>query len=217
MIKNICFHGIGVCTREREEGESRYWVRETHFLRMLDEIATHANVRLSFDDGNISDAAVALPAMEDRGLTGTFFALAGRLDDPASLSPGDLRILRTAGMQVGNHGWSHISWRGMSDEVAARELVEARAALGEASRGPVDEAALPLGQYDRRVINQLKLSGYAGVYSSDRFPARPNSWFQARYSVTAEDTRESIRALILRRPGLSDAQSVLKSAIKRWR
>jgi len=217
VIKNICFHGIGVCTREREEGESRYWVRETHFLRMLDEIATHANVRLSFDDGNISDAAVALPAMEDRGLTGTFFALAGRLDDPASLSPGDLRILRTAGMQVGNHGWSHISWRGMSDEVAARELVEARAALGEASRGPVDEAALPLGQYDRRVINQLKLSGYAGVYSSDRFPARPNSWFQARYSVTAEDTRESIRALILRRPGLSDAQSVLKSAIKRWR
>ena len=217
MIKNICFHGIGVCTREREEGESRYWVRETHFLRMLDEIATHTNVRLSFDDGNISDAAVALPAMEDRGLTGTFFALAGRLDDPASLSPGDLRIMRTAGMQVGNHGWSHISWRGMSDEVAARELVEARAALGEASRGPVDEAALPLGQYDRRVINQLKLSGYAGVYSSDRFPARPNSWFQARYSVTAEDTRESIRALILRRPGLSDAQSVLKSAIKRWR
>ncbi|GAA3203897.1 polysaccharide deacetylase family protein [Microbacterium terregens] len=217
MIKNICFHGIGVCTREREEGESQYWVRETHFLRMLDEIATHTNVRLSFDDGNISDAAVALPAMEDRGLTGTFFALAGRLDDPASLSPGDLRILRTAGMQVGNHGWSHISWRGMSDEVAARELVEARAALGEASRGPVDEAALPLGQYDRRVINQLKLSGYAGVYSSDRFPARPNSWFQARYSVTAEDTRESIRALILRRPGLSDAQSVLKSAIKRWR
>jgi peptidoglycan/xylan/chitin deacetylase (PgdA/CDA1 family) len=217
VIKNICFHGIGVCTREREEGESRYWVRETHFLRMLDEIATHANVRLSFDDGNISDAAVALPAMEDRGLTGTFFALAGRLDDPASLSPGDLRILRTAGMQVGNHGWSHISWRGMSDEVAARELVEARAALGEASRGPVDEAALPLGKYDRRVINQLKLSGYAGVYSSDRFPARPNSWFQARYSVTAEDTRESIRALILRRPGLSDAQSVLKSAIKRWR
>ncbi|MCR2764187.1 polysaccharide deacetylase family protein [Microbacterium sp. zg.B48] len=217
MITNICFHGVGVCTREREEGEARYWVRETHFLRMLDEIATHPNVGISFDDGNISDAAVALPAMEDRGLTGTFFALAGRLEDPASLSPGDLRLLRTAGMQIGSHGWSHISWRRMSDQVAARELVDARAELADASRGPVDEAALPLGQYDRGVINRLQLSGYARVYSSDRFPARPNSWFQARYSVTAEDTRESMRELILRRPGLTAAGQLLKSAIKRVR
>ena len=217
MITNICFHGIGVCTREREEGESRYWVRESHFHRMLDEIATHPNVRLSFDDGNVSDAAVALPAMEDRGLTGTFFALAGRLEDPASLSPADLRLLRDAGMRIGNHGWSHIPWRGMSDEVATRELIEARVVLGVASGGPVDEAALPLGRYDRGVLRRLRAGNYTAVFTSDRFPARRESGFQARYSVTSEDTRESIRDLILRRPGIRDARNVLKSTVKRVR
>jgi len=217
VITNLCFHGIGVCTREREEGEARYWVRETHFLRMLDEIATHPDVRLSFDDGNVSDAAIALPAMEDRGLTGTFFALAGRLDDPASLTAADLGLLRDAGMGIGNHGWSHIPWRGMSDEVATRELVEARVVLGAASGGPVDEAALPLGRYDRGLLRRLRAGNYSAVYTSDRFPARPESWFQARYSVTAEDTRESIRDLILHRPGLGDARNVLKSAVKRAR
>lgn len=217
MIVNICFHGVGVCVREREEGESRYWVRETHFLRMLDEIATHSDVRVSFDDGNVSDAAVALPAMQDRGLSGTFFALAGRLDDPSSLSASDLQLLRSSGMKIGNHGWSHISWRGMTDGVAHRELVEARTVLAEASAGAVDEAALPLGRYDRKLLNRLKRSDYAAVYSSDRFRARPGSWFQARYSVTADDTRESIRELILRRRGLTDARNVLASSVKRVR
>ena len=217
MIVNICFHGVGTCAREREPGESRYWVREAHFLRILDEIALHPEVRLSFDDGNVSDAAVALPALQERGLTGTFFALAGRLDDRASLNPLDLQLLRGSGMSIGTHGWSHIPWRGMPDEVAHHELVEARAVLTEASGGPVHQAALPLGRYDRQVITRLKEHDYAAVYSSDRFRANPDSWLQARYSVTAEDTRESIRQAILRRPGLHDAWAVLASTVKRIR
>jgi peptidoglycan/xylan/chitin deacetylase (PgdA/CDA1 family) len=217
VITNLCFHGVGVCTREREAGEAHYWVRESHFFRMLDEIVSHENVRLSFDDGNVSDAAIALPALEDRGLSGTFFALAGRLDDAASLSPADLRLLTAAGMRVGTHGWSHISWCAMSDDVAARELVEARAVLAEASRSEVDEAAVPLGRYDRGVIRRLKLCEYTTVYTSDRFRARPGAWLQSRYSVTADDTRESIRARILRRPGMREARGVLASMVKRTR
>ncbi|WP_438354493.1 polysaccharide deacetylase family protein [Microbacterium sp. CJ88] len=217
MTINICFHGVGVCAREREEGEAHYWVREPHFFRILDEIAEHDDVRLSFDDGNVSDAAIALPAMQDRGLTGTFFALAGRLDDPASLTPADLQMLRGAGMGIGTHGWSHIPWRGMDEETAHRELVEARAVLAEASGGAIDAAALPLGRYDRELVQRLKRAGYARVYSSDRFPARSGSWFQARYSVTETDTRESIRDIITHRPLLQDSRNAVKSAIKRVR
>lgn len=217
MIVNICFHGVGTCTQEREPGESKYWVRQAHFLRILDEVALHPEVRLSFDDGNVSDAAVALPAMQERGLTGTFFALAGRLDDRASLNPADLQLLRSSGMSIGTHGWSHIPWRGMTDEIAHRELVEARAVLAEASGGPVHEAALPLGRYDRQLITRLKEHNYAAVYSSDRFRANPDSWLQARYRVRADDARESIREVILRRPGLNDARNVLASAVKRIR
>lgn len=217
MITNICFHGIGVCRQEREDGEARYWVSESDFLRMLDDIAGLPNVRLSFDDGNISDALIAFPAMRERGLTGTFFALAGRLDDSASLSPADLCDLRSGGMQIGNHGWSHIPWRGMTDAIAERELGEARSALAEASRGEVDEAAMPLGRYDRRLFGQLKRHHYRTVYSSDRFPARGDSWFQARHSVTFADTPESVRNVITCRPGASDVRNVLASVVKRLR
>lgn len=217
MTINICFHGIGTCTQEREPGEARYWVREAHFLRILDEIALHDDVRLSFDDGNVSDAAIALPAMQERGLVGDFFALAGRLDDPASLTPGDLRALRGAGMTIGSHGWAHIPWRGMSEDVAHRELVEARRALTEASGGPVNDAAMPLGRYDRVLLRRLKRAEYAAVFSSDRYPARADAWFQARYSVTAADTRESVRDILTRRNRLQDARNALKSAIKRAR
>jgi peptidoglycan/xylan/chitin deacetylase (PgdA/CDA1 family) len=214
---NICFHGIGTCAREREEGEARYWAREAHFFRMLDEIAAHGNVRVSFDDGNVSDAAIALPALQDRGMTASFFALAGRLDDSASLTAADLQMLRGAGMTIGTHGWSHVPWRGLSDADAHRELFEARVVLAEASGGTIDQAALPLGRYDRELVERLKGADYARVYTSDRFPARSGAWFQARYSVTAEDTRESIRDIITRRPMLQDTRNAVKSAIKRVR
>jgi peptidoglycan/xylan/chitin deacetylase (PgdA/CDA1 family) len=217
VTANICFHGIGMCTREREPGEAQFWVRETHFLRMLDEIAEHPGVRVSFDDGNVSDAAIALPALQDRGLTASFFALAGRLDDPASLTPTDLQLLRGAGMTIGTHGWSHISWRGLSDTAARQELFEARIVLSEASAGRVDEAALPLGGYDRGLVKRLKGAEYATVYSSDRYAGGARSWLRGRYEVTAEDSRESLRAMLTRRRTLTDVGSAVATGLRRVR
>ncbi|TDD70943.1 polysaccharide deacetylase family protein [Jiangella aurantiaca] len=217
MIIHLCFHGIGSCEREREPGEARYWVTEPTFYRLLDEVAAHPHVRLSFDDGNASDASVALPALLGRGLRATFFALAGRLDDPVSLGAADLEELRAAGMAIGSHGWAHVPWRGLSAVDARRELVDARVALAEASRGPITEAALPLGRYDRRLLRRLRSTGYDAVFTSDRFPARPGSWLQARYSVTAADTVDSVRSVITHRPGLHDARNAVVSTIKRWR
>ncbi|WP_198663862.1 polysaccharide deacetylase family protein [Jiangella endophytica] len=217
MIINLCFHGIGSCEREREPGEARYWMAEPMFQRVLDEVTKHSHVRLSFDDGNASDVEVALPSLKERGLQATFFALAGRLEDPVSLSAADLVELRGAGMAIGTHGWAHVPWRGLSAAEAGRELVEARAALTAASDGPISEAALPLGRYDRRLLGRLRRAGYTVVYTSDKFPARSASWLQARYSVTASDTVETVRSVITHRPGLRDARNAAVSTIKRWR
>lgn len=217
MITHICFHGIGTCTKEREPGEARYWMAEETFFRVLDAVVDEPNVRLSFDDGNRSDVDVALPALEDRGMDATFFALAGRLDDAASLSATDLKDLRARGMRIGNHGWSHAPWRRLSDDDAQRELVDARRALEEAAEVRITEAAFPLGRYDRRLLAQLRPLNYTTVYSSDRFPARRSAWLQARYSVTSEDTAESVRAIVLRPPGLHEARNLLASGVKRVR
>ncbi len=217
MIVNVCFHGIGECKREREPGEGRYWVTQDVFRGVLDGVTGREDVGLSFDDGNRSDVDVALPALRERGLRATFFALAGRLDDPASLSAGDLRSLGAAGMAIGSHGWAHVPWQGLDPSQARREFIDARTVLEDAAGARITEAAMPLGRYDRRALRGLRSAGYDTVYSSDRFPARPGSWLQARYSVTSDDTVETILAAVGRRPGLADARSLAKSLIKRIR
>lgn len=192
-VINICFHGIGTPQRELEPGEDPYWVTQHAFLRILDEIATWPSVAISFDDGNASDVQIALPALAERGMAATFFALAGRLDSPGSLSTADLRELVRQGMGVGTHGMAHRPWRRMTAVAREAELVQARRQLSEAAGADVTEAACPLGRYDRELLNDLRRLRYQRVYTSDRNPARAGAWLQPRFSVRRGDTPESVR------------------------
>ncbi len=217
-VVNLCFHGIGTPRRVLEDGEARYWVTEDSFHRVLDEVAGRDDVRLSFDDGNLSDAEIGLPALADRGLTATFFVLAGRLHDAGSLGPDHLRALSAAGMIVGSHGWAHRPWRGLSDDDRHRELVAAKQRLEEAAGTPVEQAALPLGRYDRTVLGALRRTGYRTVFSSDRGWARPGAWLQPRFSLRAEDTVESLRTEVLARPSApSRAKADVRTLVKSLR
>ncbi|MEO8906538.1 MAG: polysaccharide deacetylase family protein [Microbacteriaceae bacterium] len=215
---NVCFHGIGTPGRQLEVGEEHYWISPRLYDEILDEVGGHPEVHLSFDDGNRSDVDVALEGLLSRGMTATFFALAGRLDNPGSLNADDLRALRQHGMTIGTHGMRHRPWRGMDEQTQRLELVEAREILAEASDGPVDEAALPLGRYDRKVLGALRSQGYQAVYTSDRRPARRGAWIQPRYSVRAGDTIEAVRSTVLRPPSiLRRAKAEAVGVIKRLR
>jgi peptidoglycan/xylan/chitin deacetylase (PgdA/CDA1 family) len=200
---NVCFHGVGTPRRALEPDEDTYWVPTDTFLSMLDEIAGWPSVHLSFDDGNASDVEIALPALVERGLRAEFFVLAGRLDQPGSLDPDDIRQLHEAGMSIGNHGLRHRPWRGMDHTALTAELVEARQVLAEIVGRPVDRAACPLGRYDRTVLTYLRRLGYERVYTSDRRPARTGAWLQPRYSVRSHHTSWSLREEALAGPGLA--------------
>lgn len=215
---NVCFHGIGTPGRQLEVGEERYWIPSRLYDEILDEVDGQPDVHLSFDDGNRSDVDIALDGLLSRGMTATFFALAGRLDDPGSLNADDLRVLRQHGMTIGTHGMHHRPWRGMDGQTQRLELVQAREILAEASDGPVDEAALPLGRYDREVLGALRAQRYRAVYTSDRRPARLGAWIQPRYSVRAGDTIETVRSSVLAPPSvLRRAQAEMVGVIKRLR
>lgn len=196
-LVNLCFHGIGAPGRELEPGEATYWIGTDLFESVLDEVAGRPDVVLSFDDGNASDVELGLPRLQERGLRATFFVLAGRLDLAGSLGREDVVRLRDAGMTVGTHGMDHHSWRHLDEQARRRELEEARTAIAEVVGRPVDEAALPLGQYDRTTLRALRRAGYRRVHTSDRRPARPGAWLQPRYSIRGEDTLESLRREVL--------------------
>ncbi|GAA1969436.1 polysaccharide deacetylase family protein [Nocardioides panacihumi] len=200
MLYNLCFHGIGTPERPLEPGEADYWITPRTYADVLDLVVGRDDVRLSFDDGNRSDVAIGLPGLLERGLSAEFFVLAGRIDEPGSLSAADMRALAAAGMRIGSHGWDHVSWRDATDAGLEDELVAARRAIGEVVDRPVDTAACPLGLYDRRVLGALRRLGYTRVMTSDRAVARPDAWMQPRFSLRAGDDAAYV-AELLRPPG----------------
>jgi peptidoglycan/xylan/chitin deacetylase (PgdA/CDA1 family) len=199
---NLCFHGIGTPRRELEPGEDVYWIKVDLFLSILDDASTWPSVQLSFDDGNVSDFEIGLPALTERGLRADFFVLSDRLDRGGSLESGQVRELSERGMTIGSHGAAHRPWPGMDAATQEMEFVLARERLADVAAAPVDMAACPLGRYDRRVLWHLRRLGYQRVFTSDRRPAFTSAWLQPRYSVRHIDTPESLRAEIM--PGLAE-------------
>jgi peptidoglycan/xylan/chitin deacetylase (PgdA/CDA1 family) len=192
----LCFHGIGRRRRELEPEEEGYWISCDRFLAILDEVADWPALDISFDDGNRSDVEIALPALQTRGLSGTFYALAGRLDAPGSLRAEDLRTLVTAGMEIGTHGWNHVPWTALPGPALRQEISEARSCLAEVVDRPITKAALPLGRYNRRVLRSLYEEGYGLVSTSDRALARTGAWLSPRFSVRSTDTPEAVRHMV---------------------
>jgi peptidoglycan/xylan/chitin deacetylase (PgdA/CDA1 family) len=217
-VINLTFHGIGTPARSLELGEDKYWIGRDPFLAILDELHGRANVRLTFDDGNSSDVDVALPALADRDMEAAFFIVAGRLGTPGSVDIDGVRALMAHDMTIGTHGMAHRPWRGLSADDLRVELIDAREVISDACGASVDAAALPLGQYDRRVLAALRESGYRVVYSSDGRRARVGAWFQPRYTVRAGDTPGSIRRSVLEsRPARERLRTELIGVAKRWR
>ena len=153
------------------------------FERVLDAVAERSDVRITFDDGNMSDVEVALPRLVERGLTAEFFLLAGMLGDRGRVDHVGVRVLLDAGMAIGSHGWSHRDWRRVDNAQAQEELDVAHRVLGELTGRPVSHVAIPFGSYNRHVLRRLRAAGVTRAYTSDGGRARPDAWLQARTSL----------------------------------
>jgi peptidoglycan/xylan/chitin deacetylase (PgdA/CDA1 family) len=217
-VINILFHGVGTPQRELEPDEEHYWVSEDRFRRILDELAAISGVRISFDDSNLSDAEIALPALLERGLRADFFVLAGRLGTKGSLDEDAVRELAGQGMHIGSHGMLHRLWPELNPRTRHDELVTAREQISAIVGTDIDTAACPLGRYNRRVLTDLRRLGYRRVFTSDRRPARHNAWLQPRYSVLRTDTASTVRDIVLNRPSLPHrVRAMAVGLVKRWR
>jgi peptidoglycan/xylan/chitin deacetylase (PgdA/CDA1 family) len=218
VVYGICFHGIGRPQRELEPGEHRYWITADAFHRVLDMIAARSDVRISFDDGNASDVEIGLGALLERGLVGSFFVVAGRIGSRGSLDTEGLRELSRHGMTIGTHGMDHRPWRRLPPGDRERELIEARERIAGAVGRAIDQAALPMGRYDRRLLADLKRLGYTAVHTSERMAGTEGAWLQPRFSILADDTVESVeRSALADGPRSRKAWLVAKSRLKRLR
>jgi peptidoglycan/xylan/chitin deacetylase (PgdA/CDA1 family) len=219
LVTNLCFHGIGTPERVLEPGEELYWVKAAQFEEFLEVASRYPSLRISFDDGNASDAALALPALRRHKLKAAFFVLSGRLDKPGSLTTAEVRSLSRAGMTVGSHGIWHRSWRFTTNQELHEELADAAAIIADAAGCPVHQVAFPFGAYDRRVLNAVRRHGFTRAYTINGGPAKSDAWLQSRYLVRSDDTPADIerRAHSPHGTPLAAAVRVSKSLVKRWR
>jgi peptidoglycan/xylan/chitin deacetylase (PgdA/CDA1 family) len=198
------FHGIGTPGRALEPGEARFWIDRDIYCAILDLIAGEGpKVQVTFDDGNRSDIEIGAPELEARGLSATFFVLAGRLDTPGSLAPADLRALVAAGHRIGTHGFDHVDWRRLHGASAAREFDTARTVLAAAAGCPVGEASVPFGAYDRRVLRALRARGMSAVHTSDRGVVYGAPFIRPRNCIRADTDLASVRAILAGREGVA--------------
>lgn len=214
---NFAFHGIGEPTRGLEPSEAAVWISVDRFETILDQVKDRKDVTLTFDDGNISDIKYGLPALLSRGLSATFFLVAGRLGQATFLAEQDVKDLVSAGMEVGCHGMRHHSWRTLTDEELREELLVARSALEQAAGCPITTAACPFGAYDRRVLGALRAYGYKHVFTSDDGRAGPGEWLQPRNTITARTSENTVNYVLAQEKLIPRTIRSAKLVVKRWR
>ena len=196
------FHGIGTPRPGIPLDEYAVWMSRENFVQILDrtaELRTTGQappIAITFDDGNHSDVAIALPELCKRHLAATFFLCSGRLDAPGYLGRDGIRDLLGAGMKIGSHGMHHRDWRKLDHAALADEITTARKHLEDASGAPVTTAAVPFGSYDRRVLAKLRTEAFTCVYTSDRGLARSGAWLKPRNTLGASATQEDIAPLL---------------------
>jgi peptidoglycan/xylan/chitin deacetylase (PgdA/CDA1 family) len=201
-----------------EPNEDKTWVTVEQFEQVLDAAAGRPDVRITFDDGNLSDVEIALPRLVERGLTADFFVLAGLLGQPGRLDRSDVRELQRSGMRIGSHGWAHRDWRRLTDAQALEEIVQANKVLAELTGGPITEVAIPFGSYDRHVLRRLRLAGVQRVYTSDGGRADTGSWLQARNSLRHDIQARWAREVLTGQPSLPlRARRTAARVVKRLR
>jgi peptidoglycan/xylan/chitin deacetylase (PgdA/CDA1 family) len=215
------FHGIGEVPGWVTGEEVDYWCARDRFERILDDIVSlrETPILLTFDDGNLSDATIALPAMAARGLKAGFFIVADRIGRRGYLDVAAIKDLLAAGMHIGSHGWSHVDWRKTSDATLAREVHAAREKLADLIGIAIDTVAVPFGSYDRRVLRELRAGRFATVYTSDGGPARLDRWIVPREVFRASwNDPVTLRDLAFDRTTFRmRARRALARVYKRWR
>jgi peptidoglycan/xylan/chitin deacetylase (PgdA/CDA1 family) len=203
----ICLHGIGTAHDGIPAEEAFYWVTRQAFTTLLDKIVerlgtTEIPVVITFDDGNASDALVALPELTKRGLKAKFFICAGRIGATHYLDRVAITELIAAGMEIGTHGKDHRNWRWLDETTLNAELGEARRCIEDVCGMAVTKAAIPFGAHDRRVLKNLRREPLACVYTSDRGVARADAWMKSRDTMDRNWSEPEIMKVLAAEPSL---------------
>jgi peptidoglycan/xylan/chitin deacetylase (PgdA/CDA1 family) len=185
----LMYHGLHVDAQSHGRYEPVYSVRPTEFAAHLDWLVEHGyrsvrlrdltvattnekNVVISFDDGDVSNAQVALPLLRERGMVAEFFVTSDFVGQTGMLTAADVRTLVEAGMSVQSHGRSHRFLEDLNPTELDTELRDSKRLLEAATGVSVDALALPGGRGGERERIAALDAGYRYLLNSEPGPNR---------------------------------------------
>ena len=135
----------------------------TTFNRAVLEPTREQRLAVTFDDGDRSVLEHAFPVMSELGVPATVFVPTGFVGAPGLLGWDELRLLATAGWEIGSHTVTHARLTVLNDGALDQELRVSRELI-EAQLGvPCRSIAYPYGESDERVRAAAGRTGYTAA------------------------------------------------------
>ncbi|TSC97079.1 MAG: polysaccharide deacetylase, partial [Candidatus Berkelbacteria bacterium Licking1014_2] len=108
---------------------------------------------LTFDDGYRDGYDAAFPLLKKHQANAVFFTISNEINvNSRYLTDGQIKEMKEAGMEFGNHTLSHPNLTKLDNQRLAAEIKD--------SKKETTIFCYPGGQYDNRVIDQVKAAGY---------------------------------------------------------
>ncbi len=153
----------------------------------LEELLKHIkvnsrNINLSFDDGHLSDYHLVLPILKQLELPAIFFVIGKSIQDDLAKRT-QTKLIYEQGFLIGSHGFNHVDLRKLDDKTLDYELKFSKELIEEIIQAKIDSFSLPMGLYDRRVIEKIKSLGYNKIYTTNGFSSYKEDLFQHRINV----------------------------------
>lgn len=173
----LLYHGIGEPADPAED--ARFTVTVAELEAQLEELAAaggaldprratigDSGVALTFDGGERSVLAEAVPRLARRGWVGALFVTTERIGHPGWLSPEDVKGIRAAGWLVGSRGHTGRPLPALPFAELRDELSRSRERLLAILGTPPSHLALPEGRSSPRVEDEARTLGFTTLWSA---------------------------------------------------
>ena len=158
-------------------------------------------VVITFDDGFAGNFRHAFPVLRRFGLTGTFFVVTNRMDDPLMLKWSELREMHRNGMAIESHTENHPLLSALTELRTREELFGSKHRIEDKLGNTVNFVSLPNGDSNPFYTRVARDAGYLGGCGS-RFGFNSRSsdcFFWRRIAVKQGLGFEGFRNILSRR------------------
>lgn len=145
-------------------------------------------VILSFDDGKDNQVSRALPALVERGMTGTWFIMSVVIGNSGWTTKAQIKEMAEAGITIGCHTYDHHDVRKYTAKDFRTQFVDARKTLQDHSGQPVETFAFPYGAWNPAALPPLEKAGFTTAFQLDEKPLdRERPLMTLRRSLAVSD------------------------------